>query len=82
MDKIFVEVAVPATGKNYEFLLPSVMKVGVAAELIAQAVLEMEGLRASKENVMLCSYDDEKVLPNNSTIEKAGVIDGGKLLLI
>ena len=82
MDKIFVEVLVPATGKNYEFLLPSVMKVGVAAELIAQAVIEIEGVRAAKDNVMLCSCEDERVLPNNSTIEKVGIMDGAKLLLV
>lgn len=82
MDKIYVEVVVPATGKNYEFLLPSVMKVKVAVELIAQAVSEIEGIRAAKENAVLCSYEDQRILSNNTTIEKAGITDGGKLLLV
>ncbi|OPZ88378.1 MAG: hypothetical protein BWY74_03168 [Firmicutes bacterium ADurb.Bin419] len=82
MEKVFVEVMVPATGRKYEFIIPEVMKVGVAAELIAQAVQETEGIRSQKDNVVLCTFEDEKVLPNSSTISNTGITDGTKLILV
>ncbi|WP_010250274.1 hypothetical protein [Acetivibrio cellulolyticus] len=82
MEKVFIEVVVPATGKKYEFIIPEVMKVGVAAELIAQAVQEAEGIKPYKDNAILCKCEDETVLPSNSTISNTGITDGTKLILV
>jgi len=82
MAKVFVEVLVPAVGKKYEFIVPDVMKVGVAAELIAQAVQESEGIRVNRDNLVLCTGEDEKVLPSNRTIGNMGITDGTRLILV
>lgn len=82
MEKVFIEVVVPATGKKYEFIVPEVMKIGVAAELIAQAVQETEGVRPYKDNFILCTCEDEKVLPSNSSFGNVGITDGTKLILV
>lgn len=83
MDKISVEVFVPALGKSYEFILPSVMKVETAAKLIAQAVSEQEeGVKICREGLVLCSKEKECVLIDQMTIENAGVPDGSRLILV
>jgi hypothetical protein len=82
VEKVFIEVVVPATGKKYEFIVPEVMKIGVAAELIAQAVQETEGVRPYKDNFILCTCEDEKVLPSNSSFGNVGITDGTKLILV
>lgn len=82
MDRIYVELIVPVIGKKYEFIIPAVMKVGVVAELMAQAVSETEGLNYDKNSLMLCLMDNNEVLPLNISVEKAGITDGCKLLII
>ena len=82
MAKVFVEVVVPAVGKKYEFIVPEVMKIGAAAKLIAQAVQETEGIGSYRDNLVLCTCEDEKVLPSNSTFGNVGITDGTKLILV
>jgi len=82
MDKIYVELVVPATGKKYEFITPAVMKIGIVADLMAQAVSEIEGIDYDKNNLMLCLMDKKEILSEDITVEKAGVTDGSQLMMI
>ncbi|NLM58747.1 MAG: hypothetical protein GX194_06460 [Clostridium sp.] len=82
MDKIYVELVVPATGKKYEFIIPAVMKIGIVADLMAQAVSEIEGIDYDKNNLMLCLMDKKEILSEDITVEKAGVTDGSQLMMI
>ncbi|HQD29051.1 MAG: hypothetical protein GX351_12070 [Peptococcaceae bacterium] len=82
MGKIYVEVFVAAVDKKYEFIVPAVMKAGTASVLMAQAVAETEGINFNRENLMLCTGADNKIIPNNITMDKAGILDGAQLLLI
>jgi hypothetical protein len=58
VEKINVEVLVPSTGGKYDFLLPSVMNIGVAKALISQAEYEHEsGALQDREALKLGSKD-------------------------
>lgn len=83
MDKRVVEIKVPATNNSYEFIIPSKMKVGVAASLIGEALSEHEtGIDFDKKALMLCSMVGGNILDNHASIEDAGVKDGHVLLIL
>jgi len=83
MEKINVEVLVPATGGKYDFLLPSVMNIGVVRDLIVQAVYEHEsGALEDRESLMLGSKEKGGFLDEHLTLEQAGIQDGNVLILI
>ncbi|GMQ63536.1 MULTISPECIES: hypothetical protein [Vallitalea] len=82
MDKINVEVIVPAINKKYEFLLPIVMKVNVAKQLMTGIVCNLEGINFDNENLMLCYIDKGEEIGSNLSIEEAGIKDGSKLLMV
>ncbi len=83
MEKINVEVLVPSTGGKYDFLLPSVMNIGVAKALISQAVYEHEsGALQDREALKLGSKDICGYLDEHLTLEQAGVQDGNVLILV
>jgi len=82
LDKINVEVIVPAINKKYEFLLPIVMKVNVAKQLMTGIVCNLEGINFDNENLMLCYIDKGEEIGSNLSIEEAGIKDGSKLLMV
>ncbi|WP_113672702.1 hypothetical protein [Vallitalea guaymasensis] len=82
MDKINVEVIVPAINKKYEFLLPIVMKVNVAKQLMTGIVCNLEGINFDNENLMLCYIDKGEEIGSNLSIEETGIKDGSKLLMV
>ncbi|MCT4687547.1 hypothetical protein [Vallitalea sp.] len=82
MDKINIEVIVPAINKKYEFLLPIVMKVNVAKQLMTGIVCNLEGINFDNENLMLCYIDKGEEIGSNLSIEEAGIKDGSKLLMV
>ncbi|GMQ55958.1 hypothetical protein AN1V17_03500 [Vallitalea sediminicola] len=82
MDKINVEVIVPAINKKYEFLLPMVMKVNVAKQLMTGVVVNLEGISFDSESLMLCYIDKGEEIGSNLSIEEAGIKDGSKLLMV
>ena len=83
MSRTNVEVIVPALGKRYEFVIPSAMKVGIAAGLITRAIREYEGLAGNEDSILLLGSKGRKdMLENNVSIERAGVRDGSELILI
>lgn len=82
MDKINVEVYLPALNKSYDLLLFPSLKVGEAAKLILKTIKEYEQIPLSDNEIMLCDRDKKKILDNNVTLEKAEIQDGSSLLLI
>jgi|LFRM01.1.fsa_nt_gb hypothetical protein len=83
MEKISVEVLVPATGGKYDFLLPSSMNIGVARTLIVQAVSEHEpGALQGRESMRLGAIERRSFLDEQQTLEKAGIQDGTVLILV
>jgi hypothetical protein len=82
LDKINIEVIVPAINKKYEFLLPIVMKVNVAKQLMTGIVCNLEGINFDNENLMLCYIDKGEEIGSNLSIEEAGIKDGSKLLMV
>lgn len=83
MEKINVEVLVPSTGGKYDFLLPSVMNIGVVKALISQAVYEHEaGALQGREALKLGSKDKNSFLDERLTLEQAGIQDGNILILV
>lgn len=82
MDKINVEVIVPAINKKYEFLLPIVMKVNVAKQLMTGIVCNLEGINFDNESLLLCYIDKGEEIGSNLSIEEAGIKDGSKLLMV
>ncbi len=83
MEKLYVEVLVPSTGGKYDFLLPSVMNIGVARALISQAVYEQgAGALEGREYLKLGLKEKGCYLDEHQTLEQAGIQDGNVLILV
>ncbi|GKX28620.1 hypothetical protein SH1V18_11000 [Vallitalea longa] len=82
MDKINVEVIVPAINDKFEFLLPVVMKVNVAKQLMVGIIANAQGLSFDSDELMLCYIEKGEEIKLNVSIEEAGIKDGSKLLLV
>lgn len=83
MEKINVEVLVPSTGGKYDFLLPSVMNIGVAKALVSQAVYEHEpGALQGRDALKLGSKEKGGFLDESLSLEQEGIRDGNVLILV
>lgn len=83
MEKINTEILVPVSGKKYDFLLPSVMKINTVIDLVFQSIREEEPYSfADRNQVILCSKDKGCTLRGQATLEQEGIRDGSILILL
>jgi len=82
MNKILVEVYVPAISKLYDVLIPHWLKVYELTALISGAVEKMsDGLFVS-DNPVLCDGSDGNILGINLSVEDLKLYNGSRLMLI
>lgn len=83
MNKTLFDILLPATGKRYDFWIPSDMQMQTAATLVAQAmqVAEPDFYHASP-NATLMMMETGEIQNPSITPEAIGLTDGVRFVLI
>ncbi len=84
MAKIFLDVQVPGTAKNYEFSVDSNMSVGkVKGEFVKQiSLVEGREIFADLSQVLFCSRNLEGLLSNEETLGAVDIKSGDTIILL
>ena len=83
MEKIALEVSVPALGMTFEFLVSSGMQVQAAAQLMNQLVCAEYGLDAGQAApAVLIDPDNQRSLIPGLCFYEQSVKNGSRLLLV
>ena len=81
---ILVDIEMPSTGEKYDFRLDENTYIGDLIEEIGGLLIastEMEGPDQMKE-MLLCDYENRRILPLDSTLKQCGIRSGWKLILL
>lgn len=83
MDKILIEVFVPAVEQTFDVLIPLSLKLFEIAGLLSGAVAELsnEYFNASM-NPLICDRESGEVLDVNLSAQELGLQTGSVLMLI
>lgn len=83
VEKLLLEIYLPATEKSYSVRLPAGLNVHAAAVLAGMALSEAsEGLFMPSRNCMLFWKDTGRGLNARKTLWESGVQNGSRLILI
>ena len=83
MDKLLVEIFIPASNQTLDVWIPKESKLFEVTELLANTVLELSGGElAGADQMVICERQTGKILNINLTIEELGFIHGSKLMLL
>lgn len=83
MDKVLVEIYIPAIGAGYDTFLPVQVKVKQATELLNNifSQLNQEYFQSSTQ-LLLCDRETGIIFNPEDFIEETRISNGSKLLLI
>ena len=83
MEKVLVEIFVPAINQSFDMFLPLKEPMYEVLELIKKAVGELsDGLFISNESTAIADRQDGSILNINMTVFELGIQNGSKLMLI
>jgi hypothetical protein len=83
MDKVLVDVFLPAAGKSFDVLLPKKSKLYEVSYLLAGAFGELaNGFYFPTDDAILCSRDNGEVLNLSMSVQELGLVNGSRLILI
>lgn len=83
VEKLLLNVYLPAVGKSYEVRLPAGLNVQLAAVLTGMALSELsEGLFMPSKNCMLFWQETGHRLSEHKTLWESGIRNGCQLILI
>lgn len=83
MDKVLVEVYIPASEKSYDVFLPLESKLYEVVYLLTGTMAELtQGEFSATPDTILCDRNTGKILNINLTVADNGVINGTKLMLV
>jgi len=83
MDRILVEVMIPAVNRSYDFDLPAQARASeVTAELVRIVQATRKHVAFDKENTMLCDLEKGRVVPPEAYLSDAGIRDSHRLMLL
>lgn len=82
MEKISINIQIPAIGNTYDFMVPDNMSVRDAQSLIIRILNSEYGTSIKSTDVMLFDTKDNLALRLECSFAQLGISDGAKLLLI
>lgn len=83
MEKITLEIYLPAALQSYDIQAPASMPISQLTVLAANALSQLSNLLFSAdESSVLCSYETGKPIDIDMTIWGAGLRNGSKLMLV
>lgn len=81
MDKLLVNIYIPALEKNYDMFIPNFLPIGTVIELIGQMIEEVSDHKyISSGQEFLCFVDKNILLKQNMTLQEYGVRNGEHML--
>ncbi|WP_449316124.1 EsaB/YukD family protein [Rubneribacter sp.] len=82
-EKVIVSVMLPASRNIYDFRIPKSMRVREASRLVAELLESRErSLFAASPDNALMEHDSGELLDPDSTIGRAGLTNGSRLVLV
>lgn len=83
MDKVLVEIRVPAAGQSYDLFIPLGCKMGEVVKMAAMALSDLsEGRYQAGSDAILCDAETGVIYNINMEVAELGIRNGSKLLLI
>jgi len=82
MDKVLVDLYVPALNEHYDVYLPLSRKIYEVEELLAEMIKELSYERYDNPNNVLCYFDSGKIIDSNLRIIECDISIGTRLMLL
>ena len=83
MNKLMIEIYLPAAGISYDVRIPVDVRIGEMIPLIETCMAELEdGYFIPSKDSILCDRNTGVVLDVNLTAGEMGIVNGTKLMLI
>jgi hypothetical protein len=83
MNKILVEVYLPALGKSFDAFIPIESKLSEVIMLLAKALSDLSnGSYIASEDAILCDIATGNIFNINLSASELGLKNGSKLMLI
>lgn len=83
MQKIMVEVYLPAARRAFDIFIPPDRKLYEITGLIAQSLSELtEGMFEASASTALCAREDGRIFNINLSARELGLANGSMLILI
>lgn len=83
MEKVLVEVFLPAANTSYDIYIPLVGRMNEIVMLVSTVLSELSaGKYKADSSAVLCDAATGAVFDINRTVEELGIKNGSKLILI
>lgn len=83
MNKILVEIYLPATNSRYDVYIPLKIKLFEVLTLVSSSFTELsKGYFIASDDVVICDKETGTILDINQSAEELGLQNGSKLMLI
>lgn len=83
MDKILLEIYVPAASKTYDVFIPLKSKLYEVLQLLGKVSLELsDGRLCADKTSVLCFRMTGNILDLNKTVEEHNLNNGAQLMII
>ncbi len=83
MNKIIIEVRVPAINKIYDAKIPRDIQIWEATQLILKMIANLNpGLYAEDNEAVLVDFDSGKVIAVNALVADSGLTNGARIMLV
>ena len=83
MDKLLVEVRVPAADSKFDALIPPLCKGGEVLKIVKEIFTTMfEGKFREVDDSILCNYSTGKIVDINQSMIEQGIKNGTIFILI
>ncbi len=79
---ILVDIYVPSLDKTFDFRLDERASVESLTAEITEMIGSETGSPGKEGGFYLCSMDQERILPGNSTPAQCGIRNGSRLMLV
>lgn len=83
MDKVLVEIFVPAANRTFDVFIPQTSKMGDIVVLSAKALSDLSnGKYKSDSSAILCDAESGDILDVNLSVYELKIKNGSRLILI
>lgn len=83
MNKILIEIDIPAAGKNFDMFVPLHLKMSEFTSMICkEAVAMSDGLFVPNSDTAVCDATEGTILNVNMSIGELGLKNGSRLMII
>jgi len=83
MDKVLIEIFLPASSTSYDVYVPSASRMSEVLALVSKVISELsEGKYKPTAETVLCDRDSGVIFNLNLTIAELGIKNGSRLMLI